>query len=533
MDLAVRKMTLERFGVEDVGAVHENLPPARLVEASVRRREGMISGTGALVVRTGKRTGRSPKDRFIIENEVTREAVDWGTGNKAFPSDAFGDLLDKAATYVENLEEIYVVDAYAGADPRYRLNIQVVTEHAWQALFARQLFRRPTKEEIDSFEPDWTVISVPGLLTDPEEDATESETFVGIDFERKVVLVCGTAYAGEIKKSIFTVLNFVLPTKSGVFPMHCSANVGKKEDVALFFGLSGTGKTTLSADPERDLIGDDEHGWSDSGVFNFEGGCYAKTIDLSPEKEPQIWDAIRFGAVLENVMMDRRTREVDYSDRMLTENTRVAYPLEYIAGAVPEGKGVHPSAVLFLTADAFGVLPPISALTPSQAAYYFLSGYTAKLAGTEAEMESEVEATFSTCFGAPFLPLPATTYAEMLSERLRENGVRCYLINTGWSGGPYGVGSRIDIAATREMVRAVIGGKLDDAETREDPFFGLNVPLEVPGVESGLLDPRSTWEDGEDYDEQATKLADLFRENFQRFESQVSEEVRNAGPHSS
>src|SRR5918993_955766 len=362
MDLAVRKMTLGRFGVENVGAVHENLPPARLVEASVRRREGMVSGSGALVVRTGKRTGRSPRDRFIVENEVTMETVDWGTGNKAFPSDRFG--------------------------------------------------------------PDWTVISVPGLLTDPDEDGTESETFVGIDFERKVVLICGTAYAGEIKKSIFTVLNFVLPTERGVFPMHCSSNAGKEGDVALFFGLSGTGKTTLSADPERDLIGDDEHGWSDSGVFNFEGGCYAKTIDLSAEKEPQIWDAIRFGAVLENVVMDRRTREVDYSDRMLTENTRVAYPLEYIAGAVTEGRGVHPSAVLFLTADAFGVLPPISALTPSQAASYFLSAYTAKLAGTEAEMESEVEATFSTCFGAPFLPLPATAYAEMLSERLEENGVR-------------------------------------------------------------------------------------------------------------
>src|ERR671917_533635 len=530
MDLAVRKLTLGRFGVEDVGAVHENLPPARLVEASVRRREGMISGSGALVVRTGKRTGRSPKDRFIVENGVTRETVDWGTGNKAFPSDAFGALLNKAAAYVENLEEIYVVDAYAGADPRYRLNVHVVTEHAWQALFARQLFRRPTREELDSFEPDWTVISVPGLLTDPEEDATESETFVGIDFERKVVLVCGTAYAGEIKKSIFTVLNFVLPTERDVFPMHCSANVGKKQDVALFFGLSGTGKTTLSADPERNLIGDDEHGWSDSGVFNFEGGCYAKTIDLSEEKEPQIWDAIRFGAVLENVVMDRRTREVDYSDRMLTENTRVAYPLEYITGAVADGTGGHPSAVLFLTADAFGVLPPISGLTPSQAAYYFLSGYTAKLAGTEAEMESEVEATFSTCFGAPFLPLPATTYATMLSERLRERGARCYLINTGWSGGPYGVGERVDIAATREMVRAVIEGRLDGAETREDPFFGLNIPVEVPGVPTEILNPRGTWSDGDAYDEQAAKLAGLFRENFTKFESSVPEEVKAAGP---
>ena len=536
MDLAVRKMTLGRFGVENLGAVHENLPPARLVEASVRRREGMIAEpTGGLVVRTGKRTGRSPKDRFIVENAVTRDTVDWGTGNKPFPSATFGELLEKAAGYLENLEEVYVVDAYAGADPRYRLNVQVVTEHAWQALFARQLFRRPSREDLDSFEPDWTVISVPGLLTDPEEDGTESETFVGIDFERRVVLVCGTRYAGEIKKSIFTVLNFVLPTEHGVFPMHCSANMGEAEDdVALFFGLSGTGKTTLSADPSRSLIGDDEHGWSDGGaeggVFNFEGGCYAKTIHLSPEKERQIYEAVRFGAVLENVAMDRRTREVDYTDASITENTRVAYPLGHISGAVPSGRGGHPSAVLFLTADAFGVLPPISALTPEQAAYYFLSGYTAKLAGTEADMETDVEATFSTCFGAPFLPLPATTYARMLSERLRTHGARCYLINTGWSGGPYGVGSRIDIAATREMVRAVIEGHLDDAETRTDPFFGLNVPVEVPGVPTEVLDPKGTWHDKDAYDEQAKKLADLFRENFERFASQVSQEVREAGP---
>ncbi len=532
MDLAVRKMTLGRFGVENLGAVHENLPPARLVEASVRRREGMISEpSGALVVRTGKRTGRSPKDRFIVENAVTRDTVDWGTGNKTFPSDAFGDLLEKAASYLENLEEVYVVDAYAGADPRYRLNVQVVTEHAWQALFARQLFRRPSREELDAFEPDWTVISVPGLLTDPEEDGTESETFIGIDFERRVVLVCGTRYAGEIKKSIFTVLNFVLPTEHGVFPMHCSANMGEAEDdVALFFGLSGTGKTTLSADPSRSLIGDDEHGWSDAGAFNFEGGCYAKTIHLSPEKERQIYEAVRFGAVLENVAMDRRTREVDYTDASITENTRAAYPLGHISGAVPSGRGGHPSAVLFLTADAFGVLPPISALTPEQAAYYFLSGYTAKLAGTEADMEADVEATFSTCFGAPFLPLPATTYARMLSERLKTHGARCYLINTGWSGGPYGVGSRIDIAATREMVRAVIEGRLDGAKTRKDPFFGLNVPLGVPGVPTEVLDPRGTWQDKDAYDEQARKLANLFRENFERFASQVSEEVRDAGP---
>lgn len=534
MDLAVRKQALERFGVENLGAVHENLPPARLVEASVRRREGMIGEpSGALVVRTGKRTGRSPKDRFIVEDDVTREKVDWGAVNKPFSSEAFGRLLENAAGYLENLEEVYVVDAKAGADERYGLNVQVVCEQAWQALFARQLFRRPEGRELDRFEPEWTVISIPSLLMDPEEDGTESETFVGLDFTRKVVLVCGTNYAGEIKKSIFTVLNFVLPTEHDVFPMHCSANVGGNEaddGVALFFGLSGTGKTTLSADPDRKLIGDDEHGWSDSGVFNFEGGCYAKTIDLSPEKEPQIWDAVRFGAVLENVAMDRRTRGVDFSDGSITENTRVAYPLEYIDGAVPSGTGDHPSAVLFLTADAFGVLPPISALTPEQAAYYFLSGYTAKLAGTEAEMETDVEATFSACFGAPFLPLPATTYADMLSGRLKEHGTRAYLINTGWSGGPYGVGGRVDIAATREMVRAVIGGRLDDAETREDPFFGLNVPVEVPGVPTEILDPRQTWDDKNAYDEQAKKLANLFQDNFEKFEDSVSEEVKAAGP---
>src|SRR5919107_651503 len=525
-------MLLERLGLRDLGSVRENLSPARLVEESIRRGEATLSDSGALVAMTGKRTGRSPADRFIVENSLTRDRVDWGAINKPFPSEDFERILEKAADYLSSLDEVYVVDAYAGADPRYRLNVQIVTEWAWHALFARQLFRRPTPEKLEDFEPEWTLISVPGFETDPERDGTNSETFIGLDFERKVVLVCASGYAGEMKKSIFTVLNFVLPVEHGVLPMHCSANVGEADDVALFFGLSGTGKTTISADPERSLIGDDEHGWSDSGVFNFEGGCYAKTIDLSPEKEPQIWDAIRFGAVLENVGMDRRTRAVDFSDRTLTENTRAAYPLEYIAGAIPEGRGGHPSAVLFLTADAFGVLPPISALSPEQAAYYFLSGYTAKLAGTESEMESEVEATFSTCFGAPFLPLPATTYSRMLSERLREHGVRCYLINTGWSGGPYGVGSRIDIAATREMVRAVIEGKLDDAETTEDPFFGLNVPVEVPGVDSDLLDPRRTWESGEDYDEQAAKLADLFRENFLRFESQVSEGVRYAGPHS-
>src|SRR5215210_4692819 len=530
MDVAVRKMTLERLGLVRYGAVHENLPPARLVEAAVRRREGRLAGNGALVAKTGKRTGRSPKDRFIVEDDVTRERVDWGAINKPFSSQAFEALLDKAMSYLGNLEEFYVVDAYAGADPRYRLNLQVATEYAWHALFAHQLFRRPSRKELEDFEPEWTVISVPEFLAEPEEDGTESETFVGIDFSRKVVLVAGTRYAGEIKKSIFSVLNFVLPTEHSVLPMHCSANVGDEDDVALFFGLSGTGKTTLSADPERRLIGDDEHGWSNEGIFNFEGGCYAKTINLSKEREPQIYHAIRFGSVLENVGMDRQSREVDYADDFITENTRAAYPLEYIEDSVPHGMAGHPEAVLFLSADAFGVLPPISALTPEQAAYYFLSGYTAKLAGTEADMESEVEATFSTCFGAPFLPLPATTYSTMLSEKLREHGTRCYLINTGWSGGPYGVGSRIDLASTRQMVRAVIQGKLDGAETRTDPFFGLNVPVEVPDVPTELLNPRETWDDKDAYDERARELARLFTENFKKFEDEVDEEVKEAGP---
>lgn len=534
MDVAVGKLALERLGLAHYGAVHKNLPPARLVEAAVRRREGMLAENGALVAKTGKRTGRSPKDRFIIEDEVTRDKVDWGTTNKPFSTKAFEAILDKATTYLGNLEEFYVVDAYAGADPRYRLDVQVVTEYAWHAFFARQLFRRPSREDLENFEPEWTVLSVPGFLADPEEDGTASETFVGLDFSRRVILVCGTQYAGEIKKSIFTVLNFVLPTEHAVLPMHCSANVGGsaegEDDAALFFGLSGTGKTTLSADPERRLIGDDEHGWSEEGVFNFEGGCYAKTIDLSEEKEPQIYNAIRFGSVLENVSVDRQDREVDYEDSYITENTRAAYPLEFIENSVPSGRAGHPKAVLFLTADAFGVLPPISALTPEQAAYYFLSGYTAKLAGTEADMDNEVEATFSTGFGAPFLPLPPTTYSTMLSERLREHGTRCYLINTGWSGGPYGVGSRMDIAETRAMVRAAISGELDGAETWEHPVFGLHVPEEVPGVPSHVLDPRGTWDDKSAYDEQARELAGLFAENFKKFEAEVDEEVLKVGP---
>jgi phosphoenolpyruvate carboxykinase (ATP) len=530
MDTTVRKRMLERLGLSDLKSVRENLSPAMLVEESIRRGEAALADSGALVAETGERTGRSPVDRFIVETAVTRDKIDWGKVNKPFPSGNFERILDRAADHVRNLDEVYVVDAYAGADPRYRLNVQVITEWAWHSLFARQLFRRPTPEELDTFEPDWTVISVPGFKTDPERDGTNSETFIALDFERKVVLVCASGYAGEMKKSIFTVLNFVLPVEHGVLPMHCSANVGEEDDVALFFGLSGTGKTTISTDEKRCLIGDDEHGWSEEGIFNFEGGSYAKTIDLSPEKEPQIYSAIRFGAVLENVVIDEDTREEIYTDASKTENTRVAYPLEYIANSVPDGRGGHPTAIIFLTADAFGVLPPISILTPEQAEYYFLSGYTAKLAGTEAGMTTKVEATFSTCFGAPFLPLPATRYSSMLSEKIRRHSVRCYMVNTGWSGGPYGVGRRIDLPHTREMVRAAIAGRLEGAETHTDPVFGLHRPVSAPGVPDGILDPRETWPDKGAYDEQAKKLANLFKENFSKFEDAIEEAVRRAGP---
>jgi phosphoenolpyruvate carboxykinase (ATP) len=530
MDTTVRKRMLERLGLSDLKSVRENLSPARLVEESIRRAEATLSASGALVAETGERTGRSPVDRFIVETAETRDKIAWGKVNKPFPSENFERILDRAADYARGLDVLYVVDAYAGADPRYHLNVQVVTEYAWHALFARQLFRRPTPEELDTFEPDWTVISVPGFGTDPERDGTNSETFIGLDFERKVVLVCASGYAGEIKKSIFTVLNFVLPVQYGILPMHCSANIGEAGDVALFFGLSGTGKTTISTDQKRRLIGDDEHGWSEDGVFNFEGGSYAKTIDLSQEKEPQIYSAIRFGSVLENVVIDEDTREEIYSDASKTENTRVAYPLEYIENSVPEGQAGHPEAIIFLTADAFGVLPPISILTPEQAQYYFLSGYTAKLAGTEADMETEVEATFSTCFGAPFLPLPATLYSSMLSEKIRRHSVRCYMVNTGWSGGPYGVGHRIDLPHTREMVRAAISGELEGTETHADPVFGLNMPESVPGVPDAILDPRETWPNRDAYDEQAKELADLFKENFEKFAGEVDEEVRRAGP---
>ncbi|HWQ15537.1 MAG TPA: phosphoenolpyruvate carboxykinase (ATP) [Roseiflexaceae bacterium] len=519
---------LERLGIRRPGRVYTNLSPARLAEVAVIRGEGQLTVTGALAARTGKRTGRSPGDKFVVRYEGSRSAerVAWGSVNQPVSPQVFDRLRARVAAYLQG-RDLFVLDALVGADRRYELRLRLVAELAWHALFARQLFRRPPPGAAPADRPDWTILAAPRFLADPALDDTKSETAVMLDVEQRMVLICGTEYAGEIKKSIFTVMNYLLPER-GVLPMHCSANVGPGGDTALFFGLSGTGKTTLSADPERRLIGDDEHGWSDHGVFNIEGGCYAKCIGLSRRSEPQIYDAIRFGAVLENVVLDEATGEPDYADGSITENTRAAYPVEFIPGAEPSGLAGHPRTILFLAADAFGVLPPIARLTPEQARYHFLSGYTAKLAGTEVGLHGP-EATFSTCFGAPFLPLAPQVYARMLGEKMVRHGVRVFLLNTGWSGGPYGVGQRIPLAHTRAMVRAAISGALDDVPTYTDPVFGLHVPAHVDGVPDTILHPRATWQDDGAYDARARELATRFVENFRRFRD-VPAEVVDAGP---
>ncbi|MFC3884743.1 phosphoenolpyruvate carboxykinase (ATP) [Bacillus songklensis] len=506
--------------------VHHNLSVPQLVEKVLSRREGLLTSSGAVRAETGKYTGRSPEDKFIVEEASTKEKIDWGKVNKPFSSEKFDALYKKVLTYLKEQKELFVFNGYAGADLKYRLPIRVVNEYAWHNLFAHQLFIRPSKEELISHEAEFTVISAPNFKADPVVDGTNSETFIIISFERKVVLIGGTEYAGEIKKSIFSVMNYLLP-ENNILSMHCSANVGQEGDVALFFGLSGTGKTTLSADPNRRLIGDDEHGWSNSGVFNIEGGCYAKCINLSKEKEPQIYDAIRFGAVLENVIIDHDSRLPDYDDNMLTENTRAAYPLQAIDNIVDPSVAGHPTTIVFLTADAFGVLPPISKLAKEQAMYHFLSGYTSKLAGTERGVTSP-QATFSTCFGSPFLPLPATTYAEMLGEKIDEHNVNVYLVNTGWTGGEYGVGQRMKLAYTRAMVQSALEGELTNVETIKDPIFGLNIPAHVPGVPDEVLQPSKTWDSQEDYEQKAKELAQKFQENFKKF-SNVPEEIAELG----
>ncbi|MFD0693082.1 phosphoenolpyruvate carboxykinase (ATP) [Paenibacillus sp. GCM10027628] len=508
------------------GSTHFQLSVSQLTELALERKEGVLSSTGALQVFTGAYTGRSPKDKFIVKEPSVLDKVEWGSVNQPISSQQFDLLYQKAQDYMAE-KELFVFDGFAGADDAYKLPIRVVNEYAWHNLFVKQLFIRPTEEELKSHKAEFTVIALPGLKADPALHGTNSETFICLSFEKKIVLIGGTEYAGEMKKSIFSVLNYLLPLK-GALPMHCSANVGKDGDVALFFGLSGTGKTTLSADPNRRLIGDDEHGWTDHGVYNFEGGCYAKCANLSQEKEPQIWQAIGYGSVLENVVLDPKTGLADYQDTSITENTRAAYPIEAISGAMIPGTAGHPGVIIFLTADAFGVLPPISKLTKEQAMYHFLSGYTSKLAGTERGV-TEPEATFSSCFGAPFLPLPPTVYAQLLGQKIDEHGVKVYLVNTGWTGGPVGVGKRMQLAYTRAMVTAALNGTIEGADFKADPIFGLMCPDSVEGVPSEVLQPRNTWQDPEAYEVAALDLANRFIRNFKKF-TNVDEQVKMAGP---
>jgi phosphoenolpyruvate carboxykinase (ATP) len=521
---------LEELGFSGSGTVHWNLPAAQLYEHAVRRGEGLIAERGPLVCSTGEHTGRSPKDKFLVREPGSEAEIDWGSHNRPIAPAAFARLLERARDYARD-RDLYVFDGYAGADPRYRLDVRVVTELAWHSLFARNMFvRERDPRRLAEFIPGFTVVDLPGLEARPAEDGTASPTFILLDFARRMVLIGGTAYAGEIKKSIFSVVNYLLP-KQGVLSMHCSANYGRdRDDVALFFGLSGTGKTTLSADPTRTLIGDDEHGWSADGIFNVEGGCYAKVIRLSAEGEPDIYATTRlFGTILENVAIDPETRRLDLDDESITENTRASYPIEFLRNVDLGGLAGHPRHVVFLTADAFGVLPPISRLTPEQAMYHFLSGYTAKVAGTERGV-TEPKATFSTCFGAPFLPLRPGVYAGMLGRKLAEHGAQVWLVNTGWTSGPYGVGSRFKLAHTRRMVAAALGGELDRVETAADPVFGLAIPRRVEGVPDRVLQPRATWPSGDAYDAQAAKLADMFVDNFKQFEAGVDEVVTAAGP---
>ena len=520
---------LDAEGIKNVNNVFYNLTTAALYEQSVRRREATVAHLGPLVVRTGQHTGRSPNDKFIVREESSQDKVWWGKVNRPIDEQHFNQIYHKMLSYIEN-KDLYIQDCYAGADKNYRLPLRIITETAWHNLFARNMFVRINDpEELKNHKPEFTVIDLPYFQADVEQDGTNSPVFVIVNFGKKLVLIGGTSYAGEIKKSVFTILNYLLPMKN-VMSMHCSANVGEGGDVAILFGLSGTGKTTLSADPSRKLIGDDEHGWSDKGIFNYEGGCYAKVIRLSKEAEPDIFECTRkFGTILENVAMDVNARRVNLDDDALTENTRAAYPISHIKNIQPGGMAGHPKNIIMLTADAFGVLPPISKLTPEQAMYHFLSGYTAKVAGTEKGV-TEPKATFSTCFGAPFMALKPSVYAELLGEKINKHKSKCWLINTGWSGGSYGTGNRIKIAYTRAMLKAALEGNLDNIETFKDPFFGLQVPKSIPGVPEEILNPKDTWSDKAKYDETAKKLVKMFHENFKEFEKDASDAVRQAGP---
>jgi phosphoenolpyruvate carboxykinase (ATP) len=518
---------LARYGI-DADRVHRNLSPSVLIEHAVRRGEGRLTRGGAFVGLTSPHTGRSPDDKFVVREPSSEDRVWWGKVNSPLEAEHFETLIEDAGAHLTELE-LFVSDLWAGADEAHRLNVRVVSPSAWHSVFVNNMFIIPPSSVRNEMEPGFTILHAPEFQADPSRHGTRSETVIALDFGQRIIVIAGTRYAGELKKSIFTVMNYLLP-QQGVLPMHCSANVGREGDVALFFGLSGTGKTTLSADPERPLIGDDEHGWSDRGIFNFEGGNYAKVIRLSPKGEPLIHAAsTRFGAILENVVMEDDTRDVDFDDDSITENTRSSYPITFIPGAVIPGLAGHPKNVVFLTADAFGVMPPIAKLTADQAMYHFLSGYTAKLAGTERGV-TEPKAAFSTCFGAPFLPLPPSVYATMLGEKLAQHNAKVWLVNTGWTGGAFGTGERMKLAYTRAMIRAALSGRLDDVETAPDPVFGLHIPKSVPDVPDEVLQPRSTWPSSAEYDAAAAKLAGMFRENFEKFAKSVSEGVRMAGP---
>ncbi|RGP40893.1 Phosphoenolpyruvate carboxykinase (ATP) [Altererythrobacter insulae] len=518
-------------GIETAARIHPNLGTPQLVEQALTKGEGELSRYGSLVVKTGAHTGRSANDKFIVRDAETEDTVWWGKVNVSMTPEHFAALKEDFMAALKDKDELFVADLYGGSQPEHRVNVRVVNELAWHNLFIRTMLVRPTADQLTDFNPEYTIIDLPTFRADPERHGTRSETVIAVNLAEKLILIGGTRYAGEMKKSVFGILNYLLPAK-GVMPMHCSANVGADGKTAVFFGLSGTGKTTLSADASRTLIGDDEHGWSDTAVFNFEGGCYAKMIRLSEEAEPEIYATTRkFGTVLENVVMDPVTRDLDFDDNSLAENTRGAYPIDYIPNTSEENLGPVPSNVIMLTADAFGVLPPIARLTPDQAMYHFLSGYTAKVAGTEIGV-TEPEATFSTCFGAPFMPRHPSVYGNLLKDRIAKGGVACWLVNTGWTGGKYGVGNRMPIKATRALLNAALDGSLNDVEFRKDVNFGFDVPVAVPGVDSAILDPRGTWADKEEYDRTAEKLVQLFIDNFAQFSDHVDQGVREAAPRS-
>ncbi len=521
--------TLEAYGIKSDN-IHWNLSSEELVDICLKQNLGKLTNTGALAVNTGKFTGRSPKDRFIVKDAISENRVWWdGNINQPFDEAKFDKLYDKVVKYLSD-KELYARDAFAVADKRYQTPIRVVTELPWVSLFAYNMFIRPTKTELENFSPEWTVLQAPFFKANPKEDGTRQENFTILSFKRKTVLIGGSGYTGEVKKGIFSALNFRLPVFENVFPMHCSANEGEKGDTAIFFGLSGTGKTTLSADKNRKLIGDDEHGWTpDNKVFNIEGGCYAKVIDLSPEKEPEIFGAIKKGALLENVIFKKGTNEVDFEDISITQNTRVSYPIDFIENIKVPSIGENPKNIFFLTADAFGVLPPISKLTPNQAAYHFISGYTAKVAGTE-EGVNEPQPSFSACFGAPFMPLHPSKYAEMLSTKMKESGVNVWLVNTGWTGGPYGIGSRMKLKYTRAMINAALEGKLQTVDYIKHPIFKLEMPTFCIGVPTEVLNPKETWKDKKAYDKKAKELAKAFHKNFETFKDLTSEEIQSGAP---